>query len=386
MKKKLLLLAVLAMSILAFASCSSNGGNDKKAESNSDEIVLGMIGPLTGNLAEYGGKEKNGAELAIEEINANGGILGKQIKYVTYDTEGDATKAIDLFNRLIENDKMTALVGPVITSECNAVSEVAQEKKVPMFTPSGTGVEFTKGKDYAYRMCFTDDYQGTLMGKYAATELKVKTAAVVYNNTSDYSIGLANAFKARAEELGVQVVAFEAYGKDDSDFSALATKIKATNPEAIFLPDYYTTIANIIGQFKSAGIDAKMLGGDGWDGAQVEFSDAVEGGLFVSHYATKDTTPIAAKFTKAYQDKYGHLPNSFAALAYDTVYTYKKAIEDANSTDSAAIIAALQKVNIDTVCSDGVHFNKDGDPENKMAPIQIFKNGDVEFVTKVSGK
>lgn len=402
MKKLLTLLAVLLL-VLSLAACSpaqqkqedakEPAGNTNSAQTDSkdsaaqgDEIVFGTVGPMTGNLAEYGTNVRNGAALAIEEINANGGILGKQIKHITYDSEGDVEKAGSLFTKLVEVDKMTALVGPVITAECNVISELAQEMKVPMFTPSGTGIEFTKGKDYVYRMCFTDAYQGVLIGKYVSEVLKYKKAAVLYNNGSDYSIGLANAFKAKAEELGVEIVNFEAYSESDSDFSAVLTKIKENNPDAIFIPDYYSVVANIFGQIRTVGIQADVFGGDGWDGAQVEFADAVEGGLFVSHYSIKNPEKLSADFTKAYKEKFGSYPNSFGALSYDVVYTYKAAIEQANSTDAQAIVDALKTLKVDTVCSPSVQFDENGDPKNKSAQIQIFKNGDVEYVTQISGE
>lgn len=391
MKKYLSLLFAL-MLVLTLMSCSNTENSSKNTQDSStkgndvNEIVIGTVGPYTGNIAEYGMKVKRGVELAIEEINKNGGISGKNVKLIAYDTEADATKATELVNRLIEQDGAKFILGPVITSECNAVSEILEENKVPMITPSGTGISITKGKDYVYRMCFTDNYQGVLMGKYAADELKVKTAAVIYNNASDYSIGLANAFKEKVESMGVKVTNFETYGKDDKDFSAIITNVKANNPEAVFLPDYYDVVSNIMSQSKKANFEPKFLGGDGWDGAAVEFAKEVEGGLFVSHYSTKDSSELAQKFTKAYKDKYNELPNSFAALAYDSAYVLKKAIEDANSLDSDEVIKALQNIEIDTVCSDKVKFDKEGDPLNKMAPVQIYKDGDVEFVTKIAGE
>lgn len=392
MKKLLTLFAVLVLA-LSLAACSpaenKPAGTDAKTDGGTDvatEIVMGTIGPMTGSLAEYGTNVRNGAALAIEEINAEGGILGKQIKHIVYDSEGDVQKAGSLFTKLVENDKMIGLVGPTITGECNVISELAQEMKVPMFTPSGTGIEFTKGKDYVYRMCFTDAYQGTLIGKYVSEVLKYKKAAVLYNNGSDYSIGLANSFKEKAEALGVEIVNFEAYSESDSDFTAVLTKIKENGPDAIFIPDYYSIVANIFGQIRTVGIEADVFGGDGWDGAQVEFADAVEGGLFVSHYSIKNPEKLSADFTKAYKEKFGSYPNSFAALSYDVVYTYKAAIEKAQSTDGQAIIDALKTISVDTVCSPSVMFDENGDPKNKSAQIQIFKNGDVEYVTQISGE
>jgi branched-chain amino acid transport system substrate-binding protein len=371
--RKVLAIGLTGMMALGLAGCG---------EKAPDTIKLGLIVPKTGQVAQYGIAVENAATLAVEEVNAAGGINGKQVELISYDNKADATESINVFNRLVDNDKIVALVGPVISSTSLAVAPLAEEKKIPMISPTATNLAVTPDYSYVFRACYTDPYQGGTVAKFASENLGAKTAAVLYNAGDDYSTGLAEAFKATFEAAGGTITSYEGYTADDKDFKAVLTTIKEKQPEVLFNPDYYNTVGLIAGQVKEVGLDTIMLGGDGWDDVQKDYADVVDGYFFANHYATDDPDPIVQNFIKAYQDKYeGNTPNALGALGYDATKIMLDAIAKAGSTEGEKILAALQATDADAVAGH-VTFDENGDPQKSVSMIKV-EGGALKLEAKI---
>ena len=348
---------------------SSEAG--KEAASGEGTIKIGLITPKTGAVAQYGLAVDNATALAVDEINKAGGINGRQIELISYDNKGDATESINLFNRLVDNDKIVALLGPVISSNALAIAPLADEKGIPMITPTGTNLDITPGYDYVFRACYTDPYQGGIMAKFASENLKVKKAAILYNTGDDYSVGLAKAFKETLEAAGGTITSYEGYTADDKDFKAVLTNIKAISPEVLFIPDYYNAVGLIAGQVKEVGLDTIMLGGDGWDGVQENYGEATEGSYFANHYAADDTADIVKNFVESYTKMFeGTRPNAFAALGYDATKILAAAIEKAGTEDKAAIKDAIAATDMECVTGH-VTFDENGDPQKSVTVLKM---------------
>ena len=371
MKKIMFLLATVTLFLI--------GCGGKKDAASSDVIKIGVIAPLTGDLAQYGTPAKDGFQLKVDEINAAGGINGKKIELVIEDNKGDVNESVSIFKKLKGQDKVDMIVGPIISSTSNAVAPLAQQGKVVMITPTGTNIDITKGRDFVFRTTFTDPYQGTAAAKYAAKN-GIKKVAILTNTASDYSVGLAAAFKDEAAKSGIEVVE-EKYTKDDKDFKAILTNIKNKAPEAIFIPDYYNTIGLIATQAKEIGIKALYLGGDGWDGVQKHFSDVTEGAVFASQFAADDTSELVQKFISAYKAKTNSDANVFAALGYDTGSIVEAALKNAKDMTPESIRDAVKAVSLDLVTGKLV-FDADRNPQKAVTFVEV-KGGKVVLKEKV---
>lgn len=395
MKKTLAIILSLVMlfSVLAFAGCKKEEApegttpdateNETGGEEAGGEIKLGLIVPKTGQVAQYGVAVENAVKLAVDEVNAAGGINGQQVKLISYDNKADAAESINIFNRLVDQDEIVALVGPVISSTSLAVGPLAEEKGIPMISPTATNLNVTVGLDYVFRACYIDPYQGGTVAKFANENLGATKAAILYNSGDDYSTGLAEAFKATFEEAGGTVTDYEGYTADDKDFKAVLTKIKANGPEVLFVPDYYNTVGLIAGQVKEVGLEATMLGGDGWDDVQKEYAEVIEGNFFANHYAADDPAAIVQDFITAYKGAYnGETPNALAALGYDAAKIMMNAIQTAGSTDGEAIKDALKATDMDAVAG-RITFDENGDPLKAISMIKIV-GGELKLEAKVS--
>jgi branched-chain amino acid transport system substrate-binding protein len=307
--KVLNVLVPLAMAF-TFSACTKK---------NTNEILVGHFASMTGSEATFGQSTDNGIKLAVEEFNSKGGIGGKKIKLITMDNSGKAEEAASVVTRLIEQEKVVALLGEVASSRSLAAAPIAQLKKIPMVTPSSTNPKVTEVGDYIFRTCFIDPFQGTVMAKFAAENLKFKKVAVFRDVKSDYSVGLADFFIQKYKELGGTIVVDVSYQSDDVDFKAQLTTIKSANPEAIFIPGYYTAVALIARQARELGIKAKLLGGDGWDSPKLSEIGGkdVDGGAFSNHYSNETTEPTAVDFIKRFKAKYNVMPDGLSAAGYD---------------------------------------------------------------------
>lgn len=303
--KKFLSLALTAAMIFTLAAC---GKTEEKPNNNtaeaSDSILIGGIGPITGDAAMYGNSTMNGAKLAVDEINEAGGVLGKKLVLEVMDDKNDAVESTNAFNKLVEN-KIVSLVGAVTSKPSDAVALVAADTGIPMITPTGTAQSITTHGENIFRAPFIDPYQGEVMAVFAKDELKVQKVAVIRNNSSDYSDGLATAFVDKAKELGLEVVADESYGENDVDFKSQLTKIQNANPDVLFIPDYYQKVSLIAPQARQVGINVQLIGGDGWDGVikSIKQDDlkAVEGAYFCNTFALDDPEEKVQNFIKNIQ-------------------------------------------------------------------------------------
>lgn len=342
MKKRSIVSLALAaaLMIVPMAGCT-------KGEGSGDTVKIGGLAPLTGEVSQYGKAVDNAVQLAVKAINEKGGILGgKKIDYICYDEKGDANEAINAYNKLAQTDKVVALVGDVTSKPCKAVAQKATADNMPMITPSGTAADITEVGENVFRACFIDPYQGELMANYASKKLNAKTAAILYDNGDTYSTGIADAFEAAAKELGITVTNKEGYQTGSTDFNSQLTKIKASNPDVLMVPVYYSDVALIAVQAKAQGITSTFLGADGWDGVleKIDASnvDAVADSYFCSQYSATSTDEDLQAFLKLYKETYKMDANMFAVLGYDAMMIMADAIDRAGSTDSDKIIEALK--------------------------------------------
>lgn len=387
MKKRFLAMVLAAaMMLTAMVGCGNgntqDGGNANNAGATGDTIKIGGLAPLTGDVSVYGVAVDNGVKMAVEEINADGGVLGKQIEYIVYDEKGDATEAVNAYNKLVQSDNVVAIVGDVTSKPTLAVAQQAAKDKIPLITASGTAENITQAGENIFRACFIDPFQGELMASYASKKLEKKTAAIIYNISDDYSKGLYEAFEAVAGDLGIEVVQVEGYGKGTVDFKAQLTNIKSKNPDVIFLPVYYQDVALIAVQAKELGIEAQFLGADGWDGVigQVDESnmDAVNGAYFCSQYSAQSDDPNLQAFLSKYKETYGMDASQFAVLGYDAMKMLAQAISEAGSTDSAAITSAMAAIDF-TGLTGHMTFDENRNPVKSAAITQI-DNGEYKFI------
>jgi branched-chain amino acid transport system substrate-binding protein len=384
-KKVCFLLAGVALAGLV-AGC----GGDKKAD-DGNTIKIGANFELTGAVAVYGQSGFNGVELAVEEINAAGGVNGKKLELVKYDTKSEVSEATNGATKLITENKVKALIGPATSGAGVAAQQIATDNKIPMISPSGTAENVTvdnKGmvRKYIFRTPFIDSFQGIAMGKFASTSLKAKTAAIYLDNSSDYAKGLAKYFEEEFVKSGGTVVTKEAYLQKDTDFKSTLTKMKASNPDVIYVPGYYQEVSMIIKQARELGMNQPMLGGDGWDSpklAEVAGAAALENTYMSNHYASGDSDPKVKAFEEKYQKKYGAKPEAFAALGYDSVYILVDAIKRAGGTDGDKVAEALAKAKDLDLVTGKFSFDEKHNPI-KTAVIVAFKKGEKFFHSKVN--
>ena len=336
-------------------------------------VKIGGVAPLSGPVAVYGVECKNGIDLAVEEINAAGGINGAKIVFICEDDEGDAAKSVNAYKKLVSKDKARIVIGS-LTSGCTlAITQLAQAQKVLQIAPAATAPAITDAGNFIFRTCFIDPFQGRVGGKFAADNLGCKKAAILYDIGNDYSVGLMENFEKEFKAQGGSVVAKESYGTGDKDFNAQLTKSKAANPDVVYLPDYYGTVALIAKQLRAQGINTPIVGADGWDGLTENAGDEVLNGYYSNHYAEDSTSPAVQKFVKAFQKKYNKAPNSFAALGYDSVYMLKDAMLKAGTTkDSEKIRAAYESTNGDYVTGH-ITFDAKRNPVKSAVMIKLVK-------------
>jgi branched-chain amino acid transport system substrate-binding protein len=349
-----------------------------KKESNT--INLGGIFPLSGNVAVYGVECKKGVDLAIEEINAEGGIGGKQLVLINEDDEGNPDKTVNAFKKLTTKDGVKIIIGS-LTSGCTlSITTLSQAGKIIQIAPAATAPAITDAGNYIFRACFIDPFQGTVGGKFAAETLGAQRAAVFYDVGNDYSEGLEENFKTSFEANGGKIVALESYSTGDKDFNAQLTKIKNANPDVVYLPDYYGTVALIAKQLRAQGITTPIVGADGWDGLTTNAGDEVLNGYYSNHYAVDSTDSAVQKFVQSFNATYNEAPNSFAALGYDCVYMLRDAIVKAGTLDTAAVRTALEQTNGNYVTGH-LTFDANHNPVKSAVMLEIVKGNDGKLTT-----
>ena len=372
------LLALLALSLMVF-SCT------KKTEVNSNEILIGSYSSNTGATATFGVFQKNGTEMAIEEINAAGGINGKKIKHINYDNKSDNDETLAVINRLISQDKVVAILGEATSGRSKIGAQVAQANKIPMLTSSATNPDVTKAGDFIFRACFIDPFQGTVMAKFMTDNLKLKKAAILRDIKQDYSVGLADIFTQKLKDAGGEVVADVSYQEGDIDFKSQLTAIKGKNPEAIFVPGYYNEVALIAKQARELGMKQPLLGGDGWSSPKLYeiAGDAINGNYFSNHYTTESTDPKTQNFVKAFKAKYNEEADVMAALAYDAVYLLAEAIKNTKEVTPQNIRDELAKIKDFHGVTGKMSMDANRDAIKSAVVVQV-QGKEYKFVTSVN--
>jgi len=329
-----------AAGLLALSGVSMAGS---QAGTAAEPVLIGHYGSMTGKEATFGQSTDNGIRLAVEEINAAGGLNGRPLQVITYDTKGESGEAGKAVTRLITSDKVVAVLGEVASTLSLAGGSVCQEKGVPMITPSSTNPSVTRNRDMVSRVCFIDPFQGFVVAKFAKENLKATKVAVMYDQAQTYSKGLRDEFKKHFTKMGGTVTSDQAYSSGDQDFSAQLNAIRATNPDAIFVPGYYTEAGNIALQARKLGIKVPLLGGDGWDSEQLAQigGTAIEGCYYSNHYAADQEGGLVGAFVVKYKAKFGSTPDGLAALGYDAANILFDSMKRAKSLSGKDLAAAI---------------------------------------------
>jgi branched-chain amino acid transport system substrate-binding protein len=314
----------------------------------AQDIIIGQFASLTGSEATFGINSSNGVELAKEEINNSGGVLGRKIKIVTEDDQSKPGQPSSAVKKLIASDKAIAILGEIASSRSLEAAPICQQAKIPMVSPGSTNPRVTEVGDYIFRVCFIDPFQGTVMAKFALDNLKAKKVAILTDVRNDYSVGLTKYFKEYYTSHGGQVAVERSFsgGGTDKDFRAQLTSIKAAQPDAIFVPGYYTEAGLIAKQARSLGIKIPLMGGDGWDSPKLSEigGNAVDGCYFSTHFSPQDTNPKVQDFVKKYREKFSAMPDGMAPLGYDAMMILAECIKTAGTTDAAKVRDALTQV------------------------------------------
>ena len=389
MKKHFVLVLAVLMSLSLVAGCG--GGEKAKPAAVSNEIKIGANFELTGGVANFGKQTLNGIQMAVKEVNAAGGVLGgKKIVVVVADNKSEPAEATNAITKLITQDKVVAVLGPVTSTNVLATVQVAQDNKIPVLTATGTNEKITvdngKVRPFAFRACFIDPFQGRVMANYAAKTVKAKTAVIYVDSSSDYSKGLSQSFEATFTQNGGKIVGKEAFLAKDQDFKATLTKIKAMNAEVVFIPAYYEEVGKIVKQARELGITIPLLGTDGWDDpkvVEIAGAAALNNTFFSNHYSSQDKDPNVVKFVEAYKKEYNQEPSALAALGYDSGLMIIDAIKRAGAADPVKIKEALEKTKNLQVSTGILTIDSNHNPVKSAVVIEM-KDGKQSFKEKVN--
>jgi branched-chain amino acid transport system substrate-binding protein len=383
-KTKRILSGLVAMSMMALLTTGC--GN-----TNSNEIKIGANLEMTGNTATFGQSATNGAKLAIKQVNAKGGVLGKQITLVVADNKSDTAEAANAMQKLATQDKVIASIAPIASSSVMAAAQVNESAKILGISPTASNPNVTvdpetgKVRDYLFRATFIDPFQGAVMANFAKNTLKAQKAAVYIENSSDYAKGLGKFFKETFVQNGGNIVSDEAYLAKDTDFKATLTKIKASNPDVIFVPGYYQEVGMIVKQAREIGITVPILGADGWDSAklpEIAGAEALNNTFFSNHYSPDDNSPEIKNFVEAYKAEYGQVPDAFAALSYDATMMIIEAIKRAGVEDSVKVKDELAKTKEYQGVSGSITLDEKHNAVKGVVIIEM-KNGIQAFKEKI---
>lgn len=363
-KRSFAILAVVVVLVMLVAACRPA----------PKTLKVAILAPLSGDVATFGISTRNGALLAVEEWNAKGGLLGRQIETVIEDSQCEAEPAVSAANKVINQDRVKFIIGEVCSKASIPISEIATANKVVQISPTSTNPKVTideagEAKPTVFRACFIDPFQGTVGAKFALEKLGAKTAAVLLDQGNDYVRGLAEFFRDAFEAGGGKVVVWEVYTAGDTDFSAILTKVKDANPDILYLPDYYSTVNLIATQANQIGIKAVKMGGDGWDSPDLDKA-ATAGGFFTNHYAPEDPRPVVQEFVKKYRAKYGSVPDALATLAYDAANVLFQAIQQAGTDDPVKVAQVMEKGTFPAVSGD-ITFDEQHNPKKCAVIMEV---------------
>jgi branched-chain amino acid transport system substrate-binding protein len=351
-----------------------------------ETIKIGLIAPLTGDVKTFGESTKNSFNIAVEEYSKKGKY---KIEAVIADDKNDPTEGANAVLKLITQDKVVAIIGPLTSKVAIPAGEIANKNKIPLITGTATTPKVTvnegKRKPYVFRACFIDAFQGTVAANFALKSLKAKTAAVLYDVGNDYSKGLADFFKTTFTKGAGSVVGFESYQRDDVDFSALITKIAVKKPDVIYIPDYYNKVGLIAKQVRGKGLKSIMLGGDGWDSSELLkiAGNSIVGSYFTNHYSPDRKDPVAEAFIKKYKEIHGHVPDALGALCYDATKILLKTLDAVKKPTSEEIAKLLAGLKNHKGVTGTISFDKNGDAIKSAVINKVEKDG-FKYVTTVN--
>ena len=373
------LLAILSvfslMSLALISGCTKS----------QNEILVGEYGSLTGSTATFGLSTNKGIKMAFDEVNEKGGVKTKKIKLITLDDQGKPDEAAAAVTRLITQSKVVAVIGEVASSLTEAAAPFAQQYKIPLITPSSTNPSITKDRDFVFRVCFIDPFQGFVMAKFAWENLKIKKVAIFRDKANLYSIGLADAFIESFKKMGGIIVTDLSYQEKDIDFKAQLTQMKSKSPEAIFIPGYYTEVGLIARQAVQLGLKVPLLGGDGWDSTRLHEigKEAINGHYYSNHYSTESTDPTVQEFIKKFKARYSEVPDGLAALGYDAAKILVAAMERTTEVTPQNIRDELAKTKDFPGVTGKISINENRDAVKPAVIVQI-ENEKRKFVTTVN--
>jgi branched-chain amino acid transport system substrate-binding protein len=369
-----ILAAVVAL-CLWFVGCTQNA---------ADEIVVGEYASLTGGTATFGKSSNAGVQLAAEEINASGGLLDKKLRVLVEDDQSKPEEARTAVLKLLKQNQAVAILGEVASSRSLAAAPECQRAGVPMISPASTNPKVTAVGDYVFRVCFIDPFQGSTMAKFAAETLKAKTAAILRDIKNDYSVGLADFFRDEFVRHGGKILTDVSYSEGDIDFKAQLTAIRGVQPDAVFVPGYYTEVGLIARQARELGITVPLLGGDGWDSPRtIEIGGAaVNGCYFSNHYAADDPNPVVRKFIEKFRAKYSEVPDAMAVLGYDAAQVLADAIRRAGTTEGKKLRDAIAATKDFPGVSGTITIDAERNARKSIVVLKI-DGGKVQFFQKV---
>jgi branched-chain amino acid transport system substrate-binding protein len=321
----------------------------------------------------------------VDDLNKAGGLLGKKVRIIVEDDQGKPEEAQTVVTKLITKDQVTAVLGEVASSRTMAAAPVAQQNGIPLISPSSTNPKVTEIGDYIFRVCFIDPFQGLVMAKFATNTLKVKKVAILRDIKNDYSVGLAEVFVDNFKKMGGNIVANESYSEGDTDFSAQLTSIKSKNPEAVFMPGYYTEVGLVVRQAHKLGLNIPFMGGDGWDSPSLVQigGEAVNGSYYSNHFSVSDPNPKIQKFVTDYKARYSATPDALAGLGYDAASVLFDAIKRANSTDGAKIRDAIASTKDFEGITGKITIDKDRNAVKPAVVLQV-KDGKLQYVETIT--
>jgi branched-chain amino acid transport system substrate-binding protein len=353
---------------------------------NADETIkIGEVNPMTGAIGRYGTTCHQGILLAIDQANASGGVLGRKIALVTEDNQSQAGQTSTIIRKLVTRDKVVAIIGDLTSSATLEGGPIAQAAKIPMVTPLATNPKVTEIGDYIFRVCFIDEFQGRVMARFALENLKSKKAAMLTDTKQDYSVGLSGFFKETFVNGAGRVVREQSYSSGDTDFRAQLTSIKAADPEVVFLPGYYPEVGIILKQARQLGITVPFIGCEAWDSPTLlqVAGKAADGCYFSNQFSAGDPSPVVQEFGKVYREKFGSLPDNFAALGYDAAKVVLDAIQRAGSTNSTAIRDAIGQTKDFPGVSGKITIDARRNA-SKPAVIMAIKEQQIQYFEKIS--
>lgn len=386
MIKKLSLATLTLLVLILIVGCSASNLNI----SESDKIRIGLNYELTGNTATYGTNLKDGVLLAFEEINAAGGVLGKELETVVIDNKSDATESANVSTRLATRENVVALLGPATSGNTKAAIPAAMQNKIPLISASATADDVTLDangnvKEYAFKTCFNNSFQGVMMAQFAYNDLGLRKAAVLADTTSDYAQGLSKSFQKTFKELGGEILSVEAYAAGDTDFKAVLTNLKGENPELLYVPGYYEEVGLIIRQARELGLNVPILGGDGYESPklfELAGKDALNDIYYSSHYSPMDDSEQVLKFKENFRKKFNKEPDAFNALGYDLGYLVADALERAGEANPEKLKVALEETDGFAGITGTLTIDESHNPIKSVTIIKIV-DGEPTFLMKL---